>query len=202
MDEHYNKGIPVSDSDCVNPSFSRNYDYYRNLTSGRQHNLETDVPSIMVRGLDGSISFWNPGAELSYGWSKQQAVGSVSHSLLQTQFPYPIEQINQELLKNGVWEGALIHTMSDGSKVKVRSRWELQPNDQAQSYTVFEINRDFQRLEKPGLSAAEHACWQMIHTLKLIWKNKWWWLIPALIIYALLCLVLFFTEHFPIEPML
>jgi PAS domain S-box-containing protein len=34
--------------------------------------------------LDGSIEFWNAGAERLYGFAAKEAVGCVSHSLLQT----------------------------------------------------------------------------------------------------------------------
>jgi hypothetical protein len=37
--------------------------------------------------LQGSIEFWNAGAERLYGFAPGEAVGRVSHSLLQTKFP-------------------------------------------------------------------------------------------------------------------
>ena len=37
--------------------------------------------------LDGSIEFWNAGAERLYGFASDEAIGRNSHSLLQTEFP-------------------------------------------------------------------------------------------------------------------
>ncbi len=49
--------------------------------------------SVMTRTLDGKINFWNRRAEQLYGWSKEEAIGKVSHDLLQTQFPKPLAEI-------------------------------------------------------------------------------------------------------------
>ena len=96
--------------------------------------------SVMVRDLEGSIHFWNRAAERNYGWSRKDALGNVSHTLLDTVFPCPLDRINQELLATGKWEGELIHSLSDGMRIKVRSHWELQSADENQDQSVVEIN--------------------------------------------------------------
>ena len=97
---------------------------------------------LIVRNLDGEIYFWNSKAEQHYGWSHGQALGSVSHNLLDTVFPEPLDLINDKLIQRGVWQGELIHTKSNGEKTRVSSRWELYRDDQGQLYTVLEINED------------------------------------------------------------
>lgn len=92
----------------------------------------------MLRTLDGKINFWNPGAEELYGWTKSEAVGKVSHDLLRTQFPESLEKIDAELVKNGRWEGTLVHTARDGRRVVVESRWVLER--QRERGSVVEIN--------------------------------------------------------------
>ena len=159
-----------------------------------------ELPSIIVRGLNGDIQLWNSSAELAYGWSKQEVVGKVTHSLFQTQFPCPVEEINRHLLANKIWEGELIHTMSDGSKVRVKSRWELQEDEKDQTCRVFEINRDFERL--PGnLSFGGYVKWQAGHTWRLIKEKRWWWLMPMLLCLAFLLFFLAFTENYPVGPL-
>jgi GAF domain-containing protein len=61
--------------------------------------------ALVVRALDGVVTYWNRGAEVLYGWTPAQAVGTVAHDLLQTVFPLPLEQIEAALLSADRWEG-------------------------------------------------------------------------------------------------
>ena len=79
----------------------------------------------MTRSMEGRINFWNHSAEELYGWRKEEAVGRVSHDLLQTQFPKPLEEIESDVARNGRWEGRLVHTTREGDRVVVESRWTL-----------------------------------------------------------------------------
>jgi PAS domain S-box-containing protein len=92
--------------------------------------------------MEGTISFWNHGAETTYGYSKQEAVGRLSHDLLQTRFPLDLAQIQAELTQTGRWEGELNHRRQDGSRVFVASRWVLHQIDPAAPARVLEINND------------------------------------------------------------
>ncbi len=101
-------------------------------------NFELVKDSVMTRTMEGMINFWNRSSEDLYGWRKEEAVGRVSHDLLQTQFPKPLEEIESELRQNGLWEGRLVHTTRDGGRVVVESRWTLEFN--GQPGPVVEIN--------------------------------------------------------------
>jgi PAS domain S-box-containing protein len=110
------------------------------MNSSHQYDcrFEGETESVMTRTMEGVINFWNHSAESLYGWRKEEAVGKVSHDLLQTQFPKPLEEIESELVRNGRWEGKLIHTTRDGNRVTVRSRWSLDLG--RETGTVVEIN--------------------------------------------------------------
>jgi len=95
--------------------------------------------SIMTRAIDGKINFWNRGAEELYGWSREEAVGRVSHDLLRTRFPEPLDKIDAELIQSGHWRGQLVHTARDGRRIVVDSRWLLKTR-KANSEVVVEIN--------------------------------------------------------------
>jgi PAS domain S-box-containing protein len=104
--------------------------------------LDLAHDAIMVRHLDGRITFWNQGAAERYGWSKQEAIGSITHQLLQTEFPQPMEEIMAELQGNSFWEGELEHSRRNGQRIVVASRWVLQRRDDSHAQAVMEINND------------------------------------------------------------
>ena len=90
-----------------------------------------------------------------YGRARSEAVGKNSHDLNQTVFPAPLEDITAELIRTGRWEGELIHTRRDGTKVVVASRWSLQRDDQGRPAGTLETNND-----TTGRKRAEEALQQ------------------------------------------
>src|SRR5437764_15219038 len=54
---------------------------------GQAELLNLAHDAIIVRDPQSTITFWNRGAERLYGWSAAEAVGQMTHSLLQTQVP-------------------------------------------------------------------------------------------------------------------
>ncbi|MEJ2671981.1 MAG: PAS domain S-box protein, partial [Deltaproteobacteria bacterium] len=104
--------------------------------------LDLAHDAIIVRDLDSQIIFWSNGAEKTYGWTKEQAKGQFIHALLQTVFPASQEVTEREVLEQGKWEGELVHTRVDGTKIVVASRWALQRDDHGAPASILEINRD------------------------------------------------------------
>jgi PAS domain S-box-containing protein len=103
-------------------------------------NLAHDA--IIVRDLESRITFWNPGAEKTYGWTAEQAIGRVSHELLQTRFPLSRRAIDVALQERGEWEGELTHVTRDGRTIVVTSRQSLRRDEHRVGVAVLEINRD------------------------------------------------------------
>ena len=104
--------------------------------------LDLTHDTIFARDMNHVITYWNRGAEELYGWKRAEAVGRVSHELTQTIFPVPLEEINETLCRTGRWEGELVHTKRDGSKVVVASRWSLQRDQQGAALAILETNND------------------------------------------------------------
>jgi PAS domain S-box-containing protein len=98
--------------------------------------------AIFVCDSSTIIKYWNRGAEEMYGWTAEEASGKVSHNLLKTAFPVPLEQIEAELIRAGRWEGELVHTKKDGTPVVAASRWSLQRSDRGTPIAILEINND------------------------------------------------------------
>jgi PAS domain S-box-containing protein len=104
--------------------------------------LELTQDTIIVRALDGTIRFWNHGAEELYGWSRTEAIGQLTHQLLRTRFPVSLADQMTTLLDGGQWEGELTYTRRDGSQVTVFSRQVLQNDDAGRPVAILEINTD------------------------------------------------------------
>lgn len=109
---------------------------------------------IFVRRLDGEIVYWTSGAEELYGFSPSEAVGRRSHDLLKTQFPEPLEAIEQDLRDQGRWEGRLGHTARDGREIWTESLWRcreptmiVEQNTDITQRVILERHRDLLSLE-------------------------------------------------------
>jgi two-component system CheB/CheR fusion protein len=98
--------------------------------------------AIIVRSPSGVIRLWNQGAATLYGWTREEALGKITHLLLKTKFPEPLEEVERRLMHQGEWSGELVHTSRTGSQVIVASRQVLQRADHGQPDVILEINRD------------------------------------------------------------
>jgi PAS domain S-box-containing protein len=109
--------------------------------------------------MKGRIILWSLGMERLYGYSREEAVGRISHELLQTQFPEPLKQIDKQLDRSGSWEGELVHRKHDGSRLVVASLWALHRDAQSQPLRVMESNTDI-----TGRRLAEEALKESLAT--------------------------------------
>jgi PAS domain S-box-containing protein len=138
--------------------------------------LDLTRDSVLARDLENVITYWNRGGEELYGWKKDEAVGKVTHQLLQTIFPAPLERITEELFRSGRWEGELLRTRRDGTQVTVASRWSVQLGDDGQPIGTLETNNDIterkraedalHRIQETYLAEAQ----QLSHTGSFGWN--------------------------------
>jgi PAS domain S-box-containing protein len=104
------------------------------------HLLDLVLDAIILRDMQGAIISWNQGAEKLFGWTSEEALGKHAHTLLHTQFPQPLEGIEAEALREGHWEGELVHTRRDGTPVVVSSRWAVWQPDHGAPLAMVEIS--------------------------------------------------------------
>lgn len=104
--------------------------------------LDLSSDAILVRDSRDRITFWNDGATEIYGFSRDEAVGRVSHELLRTEFPEPLESIREKLARDGRWSGDLRHTCANGSRVTVSTRWVAERDAHGNLLSVLETNRN------------------------------------------------------------
>jgi PAS domain S-box-containing protein len=103
---------------------------------------------VMVRELNGTIVHWTAGAERLYGYSRSEAIGSVSHDLLKTIFPTDLVAIESALRTKEYWEGELVHQKRDGTRICVSSYWILHRDEQGRPYRVLESSTDITGLKE------------------------------------------------------
>jgi PAS domain S-box-containing protein len=104
--------------------------------------LDLTHDTVFVRDMNDVIIYWNRGAEELYEWKKTEAVGKISHQLMQTIFPKPLEEITAELARTGRWDGELVHTKKDGTQAMVASRWSVQRDARGRPVATLETNND------------------------------------------------------------
>jgi len=104
--------------------------------------LDLAHDAIITLDWNVTIRFWSRGAKEMYGWTPQEALGKISHELLETAFPEPLVEIKRKLVFDGHWEGELIQTRRDGARIRVASRWALLRGARGEPRGYFEINTD------------------------------------------------------------
>ncbi len=104
--------------------------------------LDLAQDAILVRDMGRIVTFWNHGAEVLYGWPKDEALGRRVDELLKAEYPHRIEEIEAAVLGTGHWESTLVHSRRDGTRLVMASRWALQRDDQGRPVAILEINSD------------------------------------------------------------
>jgi PAS domain S-box-containing protein len=103
-------------------------------------NLAQDA--ILVWGRERKITFWNDGAATMYGYSAAEAMGQHVRTFLDSQYPLPFSQIDDEVRRTGRWEGELVHKRKDGTRIFVESRWGMLRDARGNMVGIMEVNRD------------------------------------------------------------
>lgn len=124
-------GAPLRDEDgtitgavCLN----RDVTEYKRIEEERRWQaqlLEQAHDAMFVWKWDGPIMYWNRGAELLYGYAREEAQGQVSHTLLKTEHPGTLADFEARLARKGEWTGELVHVTRDGRRVTVLSRHQV-----------------------------------------------------------------------------
>jgi PAS domain S-box-containing protein len=104
--------------------------------------LDLAQDAIIVLGRDLVIQYWNSGAELTYGWTPEEAMGQPIQELLHTAFPESREHVTQDLVASGSWEGELEHTTQDGRRITAATKMVVQRAADGSVQSIMQIDRD------------------------------------------------------------
>ena len=130
--------------------------------------LDLSNDAILVRDNADRVTYWNQSASELYGYSREEALGRVSHELLHTEFPGPLERINEQLRRDGRWSGELVHRRKDGTQIVVISRWVLNRDDRGNRKCVLETNNDItqQKQSENALRESENRLRMLTDSLE------------------------------------
>jgi PAS domain S-box-containing protein len=130
--------------------------------------LDLAYDMIFAHDMEGRIIFWNRGAEQAYGWKREEALGQLSHELLQTEFSEPLIEITATIIREGRWEGEIVHTTRDGTKVTVSTRWALRRDADAKPVAILEIDNDIteRKRAEQEMAGARRFAESIVHTIQ------------------------------------
>lgn len=149
------QGLPGEIRDMV--AWYRSTGWIRGKSLSWLNRLIPSRSAYMVRDVNGKILDWSESASAHYGYGVSDAQGAVSHELLRTEFPDDVRTINSRLQAHRSWQGPLLHTRKDGSRVHVQSRWILVPDESDQGQLVVETNRFTRTPSGAAISVASAA---------------------------------------------
>jgi PAS domain S-box-containing protein len=117
--------------------------------------IELSFEPILVWHPQQGILDWNRGAEILYGYSRQDTLGCKPQDLLQTRYPLGIPDIMLQLGKTPSWTGEIENTARNGEVVVVESRYQLIELDG--DTVVLETNRDIRESKRADANLARIA---------------------------------------------
>jgi two-component system, cell cycle sensor histidine kinase and response regulator CckA len=103
--------------------------------------LDQAQDAIWVQDLEGTILFWNAGAERLYGWTREEAVGRSALELVFPDAPEPPDPFLR-IESEESWHGELQHERKDGKSVAVEARWSLVRDQGGLPSRVLCVNTD------------------------------------------------------------
>ncbi|WP_165799684.1 ATP-binding protein [Sphingomonas oleivorans] len=98
--------------------------------------------SIIVRGMDGAITFWNSASTALYGWPPHAALGRDLHGLLKCHLPYVGSEMEAQLLRDGSWSGELTRTTASGETIQADVRWTVRYDESGLPQDIVECGRN------------------------------------------------------------
>ena len=111
--------------------------------------LDLANDAILVRNVEGGITYWSKGAERLYGWRKEEALSRTIHELFHTEFPSD----GSAIPGTDSWEGELRQKRRDGLWIMVASRWTTLRDNKGKAMGWLEINTDITARQRAEVTA-------------------------------------------------
>ena len=112
--------------------------------------LDYATDAIIVRDMNGMVTFWNKGAERLYGWTEAEASGRQMLSRTEGE-SFDLHDILHITTRDGEWRGELLQRRKDGSVLPIEARWTLIRNEHGTPLSIMAIETDISQRK-----SAEH----------------------------------------------
>jgi PAS domain S-box-containing protein len=104
--------------------------------------LDQAREAIIALDPEGSVQYWNRGAERIYGWKAEEVLGqNISAQVFRDELPAFNARL-REFLAQGEWAGELQQLTRDGHEITVESRWTLVRDEAGKHQSSLIINTD------------------------------------------------------------
>ncbi len=103
--------------------------------------LDRAQDAIIVRDVDGLITYWNQAATRLFGWSQEEAIGKTALKLFFREVT-SYQMAMQTVLKQGEWSGELRKFNRSNQEIVVESRWTLMRDEAGAPKSILTIDTD------------------------------------------------------------
>ncbi|MHA2247215.1 MAG: PAS domain S-box protein [Candidatus Hodarchaeales archaeon] len=105
--------------------------------------------AVIASDLDFRITSWNKAAEIIYGWEEEEVIGKGVAELLQQEYPYDRrEDVVNEFLKDGIWQGEVIQKHKNGTSLNILASVALIKDESGTPMAALAVNRDITHRKK------------------------------------------------------
>ncbi|MDQ1423261.1 MAG: two-component system, sensor histidine kinase and response regulator [Acidimicrobiaceae bacterium] len=102
--------------------------------------LDVAPDAIMACDVNGLITLWNAGAEVTYGWPASEAIGQNMNELLAPGTDPDV--FVRDLLHAGRWLVELQHRTKDGRSIDIEGQWTVLEDDHGRPIGLLGSNHD------------------------------------------------------------
>ncbi|MFN3708114.1 PAS domain S-box protein [Microcella sp.] len=103
--------------------------------------IEAAKDAMIVRDLEGRITYWNRAAAALYGWSAEEAIGREERDLLHDD-PAAFDAAVAHTLHDDYWSGELDQRTRSGRALIADCRWQLLRDSTGQPASIFAVVSD------------------------------------------------------------
>lgn len=119
---------------------------------------ESISDAVFVMDMDFTIQSWNKAAELIYGWTADEVIGTHADKILRTEFTQVEHQTSfQQLTVQGWLELEVIQRHKDNHKLYIWSSFTLIKDDFGQPFSIVAVNHDISERKARERELLYHA---------------------------------------------